>query len=113
MNQSHQSHHSRTGLTSHIFYACDAFSYLYVSFFYVLSLTKKNLTNQMVADPGLILLSILEFLHFDVEIGSDRIISIRVVISSIVSRSSIFIFCLSFQVILSRVSISFIFSRSL
>ena len=56
INQSHQSHHSRTGLMSHIFYACCVFSYLYVSFFYVLSLTMKNLTNQMVADQGLILL---------------------------------------------------------
>ena len=61
MNQSHQSHHSRTGLTNHIFYACDAFSYLYVSLFYVLSLTMKNLTNQMVADPGLISLFVCAF----------------------------------------------------
>ena len=61
MSQSHQNHHSRTGLKIHLFYACDAFSYLYVSFFYVLSLTMKNLTNQMVADPGLISLSIRAF----------------------------------------------------
>ena len=53
------------------------------------------------------------FSHFDVEIGSDQIISIRVGISSIVSRSSIFIFCLSIRVILNQVSISFIFSRAL
>ena len=32
------------------------------------------------------------FSHFDVELGSDRIISIRVGISSIFSRSSIFSF---------------------
>ena len=56
MNQTHQSHHSSTGLTSHIFYAYDAFSYLYVSSFYFLSLTMKNPTNQIVADPGLMFL---------------------------------------------------------
>ena len=61
MNQSHQSHHSRTGLTSHLFYACDAFSYLYFSFFYFLSLTMKNLTNQMLADPGLMLPLVRDF----------------------------------------------------
>ena len=61
MNQSHQSHHSRTGLTSHLLYACDAFSYLYVSFFYFLSLMIKNLTNQMVADQGLSSLSVRAF----------------------------------------------------
>ena len=54
------------------------------------------------------------FAHFDVELCSDQIISIRVGISSIFSRSSIFfILCSSIQVILSRVSISLIFSRSL
>ena len=59
MNQSHQSHHLRTGLTSHIFYAYDAFSYLYFSFFYVMSLMMMtNLTNQMVADQGLSSLSV-------------------------------------------------------
>ena len=53
------------------------------------------------------------FFHFDVEIGSDRIISIRVGISSIFLPSSIFsIFCSSIRVILSRVSIYFIFSRA-
>ena len=52
------------------------------------------------------------FSHFGVEIGIDQIISIRVGISSIVSRSSILIFCLSIRVILSQVSISFIFSRA-
>ena len=61
MNQSHQSHHSRTGLTSHLFYACDDFSYLYVSFFYFLSLTMKNLTDQMVADPGMIAILVRAF----------------------------------------------------
>ena len=61
MSQSHQSHHSSTGMTSHLFYACDAFSYLYGSFFYFLSLTMKNLTNQMVADPGLMLLLVRAF----------------------------------------------------
>ena len=53
MSQSHQNHHSRTGLTSHLLYACDAFYYLHVYFFYFLSLTMKNLTNQMVADSVL------------------------------------------------------------
>ena len=63
MNQSHQSHHSRTGLTSHLFYAYDAFSSFYFSFFYVPSQTMMtNLTNQMVADPGLILFSIRAFM---------------------------------------------------
>ena len=54
------------------------------------------------------------FLHFDVELCSDQVISIRVVISSIFSRSSIFsIFCSSIRVIPSRVSISLIYSRSI
>ena len=53
------------------------------------------------------------FAHFDVEIVSDQIISIRVGLSSIFLLSSIFIFCLSIRVISSRVSISLIFSRSL
>ena len=62
MNQSHQTHHSRMGLMSHLFYACDAFSYFYFSFFYVLSLTMMtNLMNQMVADQGLISLSVRDF----------------------------------------------------
>ena len=59
MNQSHQIHHSRTGLTSHIIYAYDAFSSFYFSFFYVLSLTMMtNMTKQMVADHGLSSLSV-------------------------------------------------------
>ena len=49
----------------------------------------KNLTNQMVADPGLMSLLVRVFLQSDVEIGSDRIISIRVGISSIVRKSRI------------------------
>ena len=67
MNQIHQSHHSSTGLTSHIFYACDAFSYLYVSFFSFMSLRMKNLTNQMVADPGLMSLLVCELFLFESE----------------------------------------------
>ena len=63
MNQSHQSHYSRTDLTSHLFYAYDAFYSFYFSFFYVPSLTMmKNLTNQMVADQGLSSLSVRAFL---------------------------------------------------
>ena len=62
MNQGHQSHHSRTGLTSHIFYAYNAFPSFYFSFFYVPSLTMMtNLTNQMVADQGLSSLSVRAF----------------------------------------------------
>ena len=59
------------------------------------------------------------FLHFDVEFCFDRVFSVRVGISSIVSRSSIFTFCSSIQVILSQVKISLtivsrsIFSRSI
>ena len=48
-----------TGLTIHLFYAYDAFSSFYFSSFYILSLTMMtNLTNQMVADQGLSLLSV-------------------------------------------------------
>ena len=47
MNPSHQNHHSRTGLTNHLFCAYNTFSYLYVSSFSFLNMTKKNLTNQM------------------------------------------------------------------
>ena len=62
MNQSHQSHHSRTGLTSHLFYACDASSSFYFSFFYVLILTMmRNMTNQMVGDQGLISILVHDF----------------------------------------------------
>ena len=55
------------------------------------------------------------FSHFDVEIGSDRVFSVQVGISSIVSSSSIFIFCSSSRVVVSRVNISLssIFSRSI
>ena len=59
MNQSHQSHHLRTGLASHLLYAYEAFSSFYFSFFYVPSLTMMtNLTNHMVADQGLSSLSV-------------------------------------------------------
>ena len=55
------------------------------------------------------------FSHFDVEIGSDRVFSVQVGISSIVSRSSIFVFCSSIRVVVSQVksSLSSIFSRSI
>ena len=54
----------------------------------------------------------LRSLHFDVEIGSDRVFSIRVGISSIVSRSSIFVFCSTIRVVVSRIksSLSSIFT---
>ena len=62
MNQSHQSHHSRTGLTSHLFYAYDDFFNLYFSFFYVPSLTMiTNLKNQTVMDRVLSSLSVCAF----------------------------------------------------
>ena len=61
MSQSHQHDHSRTGLTSHLFYAYDDFSYLCVSSFSFINLTTKSLTNQMVADPGLMLLLVRAF----------------------------------------------------
>ena len=62
MNQSHQSHHLRTGLTSHIFYAYDAFSSFYFSLFYVQSLTMTtNLTNQMIMDQVLSSLLVRDF----------------------------------------------------
>ena len=83
MSQSHQSHHSRTGLTIHLLYACDAFPYLYVSFFYVLSLTMKNQTNQMVADPGMISLSIRQILHRQIQKIKERNVKIRKSVASI------------------------------
>ena len=62
MNQIHQSNHSRTGLTSHLFYAYDAFSSFYFSSSYVLSLTMMtNLTDQMIMDHGLGSLSVSAF----------------------------------------------------
>ena len=67
MSQSHQNHHSRTDLTSHLFYSYDAFSYLYVSSFSFLSLTMKNLINQMVAGPGLMSLLVRELFLFESE----------------------------------------------
>ena len=67
MSQSHQYHHSRTGLRSHLIYSYDAFSYLYVSSFYFLNLTTKNLTNQIVADPGLMSLLVRELFLFESE----------------------------------------------
>ena len=42
------------------------------------------------------------FLHFDVEIGSNRVFYIRVGISSIISRSSIFVFSSTIRIVVSR-----------
>ena len=63
MNPSHQSYRSKMGLT-HIS-AYDVI-FVYFSFFYVwnLMMTMNNLTNQMVVDPGLILLPIRAFCNF-------------------------------------------------
>ena len=62
MNQGHQSHHSRTGLTSHIFYAYDDFSSFYFSFFYMPSLKMMtNLANQMVMYQVMSLLLVRAF----------------------------------------------------
>ena len=118
MKQSPQSHHSRTGLTSHIFYAYNAFSSFYFSFYYVLSLTMMtnltNMMNQMVADQGVSSLSVRALHTSMLNYVLIKIIFIRVGISLIFSRYSIFfIFCSFIRVVLSRVSISLIFSRSL
>ena len=54
------------------------------------------------------------FLHFDIELCFDRVFSVRVGISSIFLRSSIFTFCSSIRVVLSWVKIYLtIVSRSI
>ena len=68
MNQSHQSHHSRTGLTSHLFYACDAFSYLYVSFFLC---SESDDEESEKSDGGGYRSDFTFSTCFDVEIGSN------------------------------------------
>ena len=77
MNQSHQSHHSRTGLTRHLLYDYDAFSSFYFSFFFrsesdCIDESDKSYGGRSGSEftfgPC--------FLHFDVELYSDQIISI-------------------------------------
>ena len=111
MNHSHQSHHSRTGLTSHLFYACEI-CFLSLRLFLLCSESDNEEYDESDGGKsGSDFTFDSCFLHFDVEIDSYRIISIRVGISLIFSRSSIFsIFCSSIRFILSQVSISFICS---
>ena len=113
MNQIHQSHHLRTGLTSHLFYAYDIFFFFLLYFFLGAESDDDDESDESDGDgSGSEFTFGPCFSHFDVQLCSDRFISIRVGISSIFSRSSIFsIFCSSIRVILNRVSISLIFSR--
>ena len=95
MNPSHQSDHSRTVLTSHLFYVYDAFS----SFYFFLCSESDDDDEYIESDvggSGSESTSVSCFAHFNVELCFDQIISIRVGMSSIFSRSSIyFIFCSS------------------
>ena len=101
MNQMNQIHHSRMGLTSYLFYAYDAFSSFYFSFFYVPSLMTTNLTNQMMVDKFLSSLSVRAFCILMLN---------YFLINSFLVKSQ-YIFCSSIWVILSRVWISLVFSR--
>ena len=113
MNQSHQSHHSRTGLTSHIFYAYNTFI-----IFTFLSFRCQVWQWQQIWRIRwwwIRLWFYFQSVLFAVrcELCSDRVISSRVGISSIFLRSSTFsILCSSIQVILNRVSIFLIFLHS-